>query len=92
MCKVLAEDVEDEKQAVAGIRDDKIRQDGVGMSAAFTEYPEDTEFLFCFLFCFEVNDRTFIVTVDMAVPGTSTDGTGFQMWLKTLHIGIKYSS
>ena len=89
MCKVLAEDVEDEKQAVAGIRDDKIRQDGVGMSAAFTEYPEDTEFLFCFLSCFEVNDRTSIVTVDMAVPGTSTDGTGFQMWLKTLHIGIK---
>lgn len=49
--------MEDEKQAVAGIRDDKIRKDGVGMSAAFTEYPEDTEFLFCFLSCFEVNAR-----------------------------------
>lgn len=39
MCKILAEDVEDEKQAVAGIRNDKVRKDGVGMSAAFTEYP-----------------------------------------------------
>ena len=30
--KVLAENVEDEKQAVAGIRNDKIGKDGVGVN------------------------------------------------------------
>ena len=89
MCKVLAEDVQDEKKAVAGIRDDEVRKYGVGMPTAFTEYPEDAKFVFRFLSCFEINDGTSIVIMNMAVPGTSTDRTGFQMWLKTLHIGIK---
>ena len=38
--KVLAEDIGDKEQAVTGIRDDEIREDSVGMSAAFTEYTE----------------------------------------------------
>ena len=86
--KVLAEDIEDKEQAVTGIRDDEIREDSVGMSAAFTEYTENAKFLFGFLSGSEINDRASIVIVDMAVPCASTDGAGFQMGLKMLHIGI----
>ncbi len=87
--KVLVEDIEDKEQAVTGIRDDEIREDSVGMSAAFTEYTENAKFLFGFLSGSEINDRASIVIVDMAVSCASTDGAGFQMGLKMLHIGIK---
>ena len=87
--KVLAEDIGDKEQAVTGIRDDEIREDSVGMSAAFTEYTENAKFLFGFLSGSEINDRAPIVIVDMAVSCASTDGAGFQMGLKMLHIGMK---
>ena len=39
--------------------------------------------------CFEINDRSAVVVVDMAVSGAPTDGTGLRFRLKMLHVGIK---
>ena len=41
-CKVLSEKTQDEEQAVAGVRDDDVREDSVSVPAAITEYPENT--------------------------------------------------
>ena len=40
-CKVLSEKTQDEEQAVAGVRNDDVREDSVGVPAAVTEYPEN---------------------------------------------------
>ena len=41
--KVLSQKTQDEEQAVAGIRDNDIRKNGVGMLTAVTENPHHTE-------------------------------------------------
>ena len=42
-CKVFPEDAQDKEQAIAGVRDDDIRKDGMCMVTAVTEDPEDAE-------------------------------------------------
>ena len=42
-CKILPKKAQDEEQAVAGIRDNDIRKNGMGMFAAVTENPHHTE-------------------------------------------------
>ena len=42
-CKVLSQKTQDEEQTVAGIRDDDIRKNGVGMLTAVTENPHHAE-------------------------------------------------
>ena len=40
-CKVSPEDAQDKEQTVAGVRNDDIREDSVGVPAAVAEYPEN---------------------------------------------------
>ena len=87
--EVFPQDKEDEEQAVAGIRDNDIRKDSMGMFTAFAEYTHDAEILFLLSAGQEVNDGSAIITVDVTVSGTSTDGTCFQLGLKLLHVGVK---
>ncbi len=87
--EVLAQDKEDEEQAVAGIGDNDIRKGGMGMLTAVTEYTHDAEILLMLSSGFKVNDGSAVIIVDMAVSGASTDGTGFQLWLKLPHVGVK---
>ena len=61
----------------------------MGMFTAVTEYTHDAEILFLLSAGSKVNDRSAIVIVDMAVSGASTDGTGLQLGLKLLHVGVK---
>ena len=42
-CKILPKKAQDEEQAVAGIRDNDIRKNGVCMLTAVTENPHHTE-------------------------------------------------
>ena len=87
--KVLSQKAQNEEQAVAGIRDNDIRKNGVGMLTAVTENPHHTKVgLFPFT-CQEVNDGAGIVVVDVTVTCASTDGTGFKVGLKLSHVGIK---
>ena len=87
--KVFSKDKKDEKQTVAGIRDDDIRENGVGMSAAFTEYTRDTETVFLLSAVLEVDDGSAVIIVDVAVSGTPADRAGLQFRLKILHVGVK---
>ncbi|MDY5025198.1 MAG: hypothetical protein SPF19_01525 [Oliverpabstia sp.] len=41
--KVFTEDAQDKEQAVAGVRDDDIRKDGMCMITVVTEDPQDAE-------------------------------------------------
>lgn len=87
--KVFAQDKEDEEQAVAGIGDNDIRKDGMGVSTAATEYTHDAEILLLLSSGLKVNDGSAVIIVDMAVASASTDGTGLQLWLKQPHVGVK---
>ncbi len=78
-----------EEQAVAGIRDNDIRKNGVGMFTAVTENSHHTKVGLFSLTCLEVKDGAAIVVVDVTVTGASADGTGFKVGLKHSHIGIK---
>ena len=87
--KVLPQDKEYEEETVARIGNDDIRKDSMGVFTAVTEYAHDAEILFLFSARQEVNDGSAIIIVDVAVSGTSTDGTCFQLGLKLLHVGVK---
>ena len=73
---------QDKEQAVAGIGDNDIRKDGMGMLTAVTEYTHDAEILLLLSSGFKINDGSAVIIVDMAVSGVSTDGTVLQLWLK----------
>ena len=88
-CKVFPEDAQDKEQAVAGVRDDDIRKDGMCMVAAVTEDPEDAEIRFFLCTGPKVDDGSAVVVMDVAVSGASADGTGLQTGLEQRHIGIK---
>ena len=88
-CKVLSQKTQNEEQAVAGIRDNDIRKNGVGMLTAVTENPHHTKVGRFSLTCLEVNDGAAIVVVDVTVTGTSADRTALKFWLKLSHVGIK---
>jgi len=87
--EVFAQDKEDEEQAVAGIGDNDIGKDGMGMLTAVTEHTHDAEIFFLLSARSEVNDGSAVIIVDMAVSGTPADGTGLQIRLKLLHVGVK---
>lgn len=88
-CKVFPEDAQDKEQAVAGVRDDDIRKDGVRMVTAVTEDPEHTKIRFLLCAGLEVNNGSAVVIMGMAVPGAPADGTGFQFRAKQSHVGIE---
>lgn len=88
-CKVPAQNSEYEEQTVAGIRDNDIRKDGMGMLAAITEHTHDADTFFQLFTVLEVGDGSAVVIVDMAVSGAATDGTCFQPELKLLHVGVE---
>ena len=75
-CKILPKKAQNEEQAVAGIRDNDIRKNGVGMLTAVTENPHYTEVRLFSFTSLEVNDGAAIVVVDVTVTGASADGTG----------------
>ncbi len=87
--KVFAQDKEDEEQTVGGIGDDDIRKDSMGMFTAVAKYTHDAEIFFLLPAGSEVDDGSAIITMDVAVSDTPTDGTGFQFRLKLLHVGVK---
>ena len=87
--KIFSQNKKDKEQAVAGIRDDDVRKDSMGMLTAVAEYPHDAESIFLFFAVSKVNDGSAVVIVDMAVSGTSTDRTCFQFGLKQFHVGVK---
>lgn len=87
--EVLAKNKEDEEQTIAGIGDNDIRENGVGMLTVIAEYTHNAEVFFLLLTVLKVNDGSAVVIVDVTVPGTSTDGAGLRFRLKAYHEGVK---
>jgi len=74
--KVLPQKAQDKKQTIAGIRDNDIRKNGMGMFTAVTNNPQHTKIGLFPLAGPKINDRTAVVVVDVAVAGAPTDGAG----------------
>ena len=86
--EILCQDTEDEEQAVAGIGDDEIREDGMGMAAG-TDEAHDAEAVADRGTTYEIHQGTAIIGMDAAGTPGPTAGTGLQFRAEPLHKGIK---
>lgn len=59
------------------------------MLTAVAKYPKDAKAGLFLSTRYEINNRTVIIIMNMAVAGASADGAGLQVWLKKNHVGIK---
>ena len=80
---------EDKKEAITGIGDDHIREDGMGMPAAYADQPEDRDFLCDGFPMDKIDDAAAIVSMDMAVAGGTADGAGLPFGAERSHIGLE---
>lgn len=87
--KSLCKDAQDKEEAVAGVWDDGIREDGMGMAAAFTDQSEDGDLREYGPALNKVDESSAIVRMDMAVSGRATDGTGLPFRAERGHTGFK---
>ena len=83
------QDTEDKKEAITGIGDDHIREDGMGMPAAYADQPEDRDFLCDGFPMDKIDDAAAIVSMDMAVAGGTADGAGLPFGAERSHIGLE---
>ena len=83
------QDTEDKKEAITGIGDDHIREDGMGVPAAFADQPEDRDFLYNGFPMDKIDDAAAIVRMDMAVAGGTADGAGLPFGAERSHIGLE---
>ena len=86
--EVLSQDTEDEEQAVTGVRDDKVREDGVGMAAG-TGQAQDGEAVADRSTAYEINQGTAVVGMDPAGTLCPTAGTGRKFRTEPGHEGVK---
>ncbi len=82
-------DTEDKEKAIAKVRDNQIRKDGMGMPTAFADQPEDGHFRSNRGAMDKVNDMTQVVGMDLAVAGGSAGGACFLIRTERVHEGIK---
>ena len=86
--EILREDAEEEEQAISGVRDDEVREDGMGMAAG-TDEAHDAEAVADWGATYEVHQGAAIVGMDTAgAPGSAT-GTGLQFRTESGHEGIE---
>ena len=89
MEKSLSQDTQDKEKAIAGIGDNQIREDSMGVPAAITDQPEDSDFLHNGFPMDKVDDAVAIVSMDPAAQGGTADGAGFPLGPEGIHVGIK---
>ena len=86
--EILRQDTQDKEKAIAGVGDDEIRQDGVGMAAG-TDKAQDAEAVADGSAGHEVHQGTVIVGMDPAGALCPAAGTGLQFKAEVVHEGIK---
>lgn len=86
--EILGEDAQDEEQAIAGVWDDQVREDGMGMTAG-TDDTEDTKIMSDNGSGRKVNEGPAVVSMDAAGAFLSAGGTGLKLRAETIHEGIK---
>ena len=87
--KGLGQDPEDKEKAITGIGDNHIREDGMGVPAAFAGQPENRDLLYDGLSMDKIDDAAAVVSMDMAVTGGTADGTGFPLRTEGIHVRPK---
>ena len=78
MHEIFTKDAQDKEQTVGTVRDDEIRKDGMGRSTAVAGAAKDSDLMPDTFSTNEVNQISFIVTVDMEITGGTTDRTGLK--------------
>ena len=86
--EILCQDTEEEEQAIAGVGDDEVREDGMGMAAG-TDEAHDAEAVADRGTTYEIHQGTAIIGMDAAGTPGPTAGTGLQFRAEPLHKGIK---
>lgn len=85
----FCQDAEDKEKAIAGIRDDHVREDCMGMSTALAGQTEDSNFCSDGYPADKINDPAPIIGMDLAIERRATDRTGLLFWAECIHVGIK---
>ena len=88
MQEILRQNAEEEEQAIAGVGDDEVREDGMGMAAG-TDEAQDAEAVADGGTAHEVHQGSVIVGMDPAGALCPTAGTGLQFGPESDHEGIK---
>ena len=86
--EILRQDTEDEEQAITGVGDDEVREDGMSMAAG-TDEAEDAEAVSDGGAADEVNEGAVIVGMDPAGAFCPTAGTGLELWAESRHKRVK---
>ena len=87
-CRKYSARTEDEEQAVAGIGDDEIREDGMGMAAG-TDEAKDAEAVSDRGAIYEIHQGTVIIGMDLAAARCPAEGTGLQLGAESNHERLK---
>ena len=85
----LRKDTKNKEESIARIRDDHIRKDGVGVAAAFTDQPEDSDFLYDRFSMDKVDDTAAIVSMDPAGKRGTADGAGLPLGMEGIHVRLE---
>ena len=86
--EILRQDTEHEEQAIAGVRDDEVREDGMGMAAG-TDQAQDAEAVTDRGTAYEINQGTAVVGMDPAGTFCPTAGAGLKFGAEPGHEGVK---
>ena len=86
--EILRQDTEEEEQAIAGVGDNEVREDGMGMAAG-TDEAHDAEAVADRGTTYEVHQGTAIIGMDAAGTPGPTAGTGLQLRAETGHEGTE---
>ena len=68
-CEIGTQCLKNEGQGILAIRDNEIRKDGMGMTAAFTFNPADMHQTLMYVAIYEINQETVIRGKETAIPG-----------------------
>lgn len=85
----LCQYAKDKEKAIAGIRDDHVREDRMGMSTALAGQTEDSNFCSDGNPADKVNDPAPIIGMNLAIERGATDRTGLLFRAECIHVGIK---
>ena len=90
MSVIEHENMENERKGILPVRNDKIRQNSVGMHAR-ADHPFDYKGVVDDLIIREVNDKPLIRGINAALSFRVTERTALILWMKILHKSIKPS-
>ena len=87
--KACGKDTQDKKKAITVIRNNRIREDGMGMGTVFAHNTENPDTEMDFPATDKVCDPPLIVSMDPAASFIPTAGACFQLRPERGHVGIK---